>query len=119
MRAIASARALAVATNARLIVFWEINRDVGVRYEELFLVNDRFKVVNVAPQESLRDALLFLLYGELESLKGIPAKWITRLFFRDRILRQVRPGDFSSVELERFVLDGPRILDKLVVVLLW
>jgi hypothetical protein len=110
MRAIASARTLAIATDVKLIVIWEVNQDVGVTYEQLFLDDDRFKVVNVAPHGSLRDALLFLLYGEIESFKGIPARWITRLFFRNRILRHVRPGEFSSVELERFVRNFPRTL---------
>jgi hypothetical protein len=110
MRAIASARTLAIAVNVKLIVIWEVNQDVGVRYEQLFLDDNRFKVLNVAPHESLRDALLFLLYGEMESFKGIPAKWITRLFFRNRILRHVRPGEYSSTELERFVRDVPRAL---------
>lgn len=110
MRAIASARALAVASDARLIVFWETNHDVGVRYDELFLADGGFTVVNVAPHQSLRDALVFLLYSEMERVKGIPVSWITRLLFRNRILRQVRPGQFSRAELEHFVRQNQRTL---------
>src|SRR5262249_46287706 len=110
MRAIASSRALAVATDARLIIFWEINHDVGVRYERLFLPDRRCKIVNVAPHESLRDALLFLLYAEVDRVQGIPTKWITRLFFRDRILWHLRPGDLSCWELERLVRENSRTL---------
>jgi hypothetical protein len=110
MRAIASALSLSTAADSRLIVFWEIDRDVGVRYEELFRPDSRFKIVNVAPHQTFRDAVLFLLYGEMERVYGVPVKWITRLVFRDRILRQVRPGQFGNAELERFVQSGPRVL---------
>jgi len=110
MRAIASARALAVASGARLIVFWDVNADLGARYEELFLAADGFEVINVSPRESFRDALIFLLYGELERFKGLPTKWITRLFFRNRILRHVRPGTFSDQDLVQMVRDADRLL---------
>jgi hypothetical protein len=110
MRAIASARALSIATNSKLVVFWDINGDVGARHEDLFVPEDRLKVMNISPRDSLRDALIFLVYGELESVKGMPAKWITRCFFRNRILRQVRPRQFSNRELEQFVRESKRTL---------
>jgi hypothetical protein len=110
MRAIASARALAAAADSRLVVFWEINADLGTRYEELFVPDNQFEVRNIAPQSSRRDALIYLLYGELKRVKGIPAQWITRCFFRGNILRFVRPGDFRDDELERMVREKRRML---------
>jgi hypothetical protein len=110
MRAIASAHALAARVQSRLVVFWDINADVGTRYEEIFRPDDRFKIVNVSPRDSLRDALLFLLYGELESVSGLPTRWITRWFFRNHIFGQVRPRDFSDCRLEQIVRGAKRTL---------
>lgn len=110
MRAIASAEALARAAATPLTVVWVVNPDVGVRYEEIFQPTDRCKIVNVHLRRSLRDAALLLLYCEWESIRGIPTRWVTRRYFRDRIFAQVRPGDFSDRRLEQIVRDAKRTL---------
>ena len=110
MRAIASAQALARAAGTRLTIFWDVTPDVGVRFEEIFERIDQYKIINVCPRNSLRDSLLFLLYGEVDNIRGIPTRWITRWYFRDRIFGQVRPGDFSDRRLEQIVRDTKRTL---------
>jgi hypothetical protein len=110
MRAIASAEALAKAAGTPLRVIWVVNPDVGVRYEAIFRLTDRYEVVNVHLRRSLRDALLLVLYCEWDNIRGIPTRWITPWYFRDRIFAHVRPGDFSNRRLEQIVRDAKRTL---------
>lgn len=110
MRAIASARALARAAGARLVVFWEVNGDLGARYEDLFIPDGSFTVVNVAPGRSLRDTALFLLFSDMKSIRGVPTRWISRLAFQGRVFHQIRPETFRDEDLVRMVQESRRLL---------
>lgn len=110
MQAIAAAKALAAAAEADLVVFWDINDDLGVPYEELFVHDGAFRVHNVDPRLSLRQTLMFLSYANLQTVRGVPTRWIARLAFGGRTLSQVQPGDHDGAKLEAWVRGGQRSL---------
>lgn len=111
LRALASARALAAAAGARLVVFWDVNGDVGARYDDLFKpAEDGFVLINVNREASPRQVANVVLFGETARLKGIPLGWVTRLLLRNRIHRNLRPETFTPDELEDLVSQSGRIL---------
>jgi hypothetical protein len=110
MRAIASADALARATNTPLTVIWCVNPDVGVRYEDIFKRTDRYEIINVILHRSPRDVLRLLIYCEWPKIRGVPTAWVTRCYFHNRIFANLRPGDFSDRQLEEIVGGARRTL---------
>jgi hypothetical protein len=110
MRAIASARALAADAGADLIVVWDVDEGLGARYEELFVGDSSFKVRNLAPGASAIDALLFLVFGEVDQIRGIPTKWVTRAVFGDRVLRNLRPEHRTDSELRELLRSERKLL---------
>lgn len=111
LRALASARALAAATGARLVVFWDVNVDVGARYDDLFRpAEDGFELINVSREASPRQIASAVLFGETPRLKGIPLGWVTGLVLRNRIHRNLRPETFTPDELEDLVSQSGQML---------
>jgi hypothetical protein len=110
MRAVASARTLAAAAGADLVVLWEVGPGLAIRYEDLFHHDGSFRVRNIEPLRSKLDALLYLLYSETPRVRGVPTAWLTRAIFGDNILRQLRPEDHSPATLEAFVRGARRTL---------
>ena len=111
MRTLASGRALAAATGAQCVVFWDVNGDLGARYEDLFVPgDDGFRLINVAPWASVGQIAQIVLFGETARIKGVPLGWVTRLALAGRIHRQVRPETFTPAELEALARQSGRML---------
>ena len=109
MRAVAAARALALATGARLRVLWEVVPDLAARYEDLFVATDDFDVVNVEPSRSLADAAYLVAYSQMKSVRGAPTAWIGKLLFPGPRLSNLRPEHVAPEALERLVKTSRRL----------
>ncbi len=90
MQAMAAARALAEAADARLVVLWHVEAGLGCPIEELYERDERVEILTIAPQRSLFGKLLFLLWGSVETVNGVPVGWINRTFSRGFFGKAIR-----------------------------